>query len=348
MIYFNTAGAGLIAPKAVQIANQFNEELAAHGSNRVNQWKNEDFPSIRETVAQFLNAPTKNIALIPNFSYGFYSIVQSLKGKKNKVLLYKEDYPSLNMPFEENGFEIHWIKDNNNFSLDTELIKSTLLEHEIEILALSHIQYISGFKIDIASLVTFCKKHNIVCIVDATQSAGAVELDIESLQPDVLIFSNYKWMNAGFGSGVLYASDAFLAKFPPNIAGNASHFLKDGAYVYEPGISSFEPGHQNMAGLLMLQASIQDKNSYGIQEIESYNHQLTRSILEVDSRYQIIGDRNANHYASIVAFKDNSVLYEQLNEANIRTTRRAGTIRTALHVYNTMEQVTTLINIIKR
>src|SRR5690606_29437753 len=119
----------------------------------------------------------------------------------------------------------------------------------------SHVQWLSGFKTDLQELSRFCREHDIWLIVDATQSLGAMPLNPVRLDIDVLISSNYKWMNAGFGSGVMYMCDDFFNEYTPKVGGNNSYTPVNGKMQYVPSVQSYEPGHPNMYGFSVLQAA---------------------------------------------------------------------------------------------
>src|SRR5205085_11541602 len=141
----------------------------------------------------------KNVAMIPNFSWAMNAIVQSLKGTE-KVLLYKNDFPSVTEPFRVNKFDITWVEDTDGFTLSMEQIEECITGRRVDMVVISHVMWQSGYTLDIATVGRLCKEHEVIFIVDATQSLGSLHVDIANLGADVFISSNYKWMNAGFGT----------------------------------------------------------------------------------------------------------------------------------------------------
>ncbi len=89
-------------------------------------------PEIRETVSTFIDAPIDEIALIPNFSYGLSAVIPSIASLK-RVLLFKDDYPSLVEPFLINDFVVHWIESTDEFSIDMEEMKQSIINNNIKI-----------------------------------------------------------------------------------------------------------------------------------------------------------------------------------------------------------------------
>lgn len=344
--YLNTAACGLIEPHVYNVAEEFYKNLCHEGSRASERWKMEDEGKIRDTIRGFLNAPQDTIAMVPNFSWALNGIVQSLKGDE-RVMLYKGDYPSVLEPFKINNFSIKWIDAEDGFTLPIDEIKLAITSKEIDLLVISHVQYNSGYKLDIDEIGRLCRDNGVWFIVDATQSMGAEPIDLV-LQPiDVLISSNYKWMNAGFGTGVLYISKGFMAAYPPVVGGNNSYKIVDGMNQYIPSIFSYEPGHPNMFGLSLLKAAIEDKLSRNIALVAKHNHSLTELLLNGIKDFktlELIGPYNMGNRCAFILLKDTNGLSAWLKDNNVIVTMRNGLVRISMHYYNTNDDIQKLIN----
>ncbi len=348
LIYLNTAAAGLLSPESIAAANKFNEALIDNASTRSEMWRNDEQDRIRGTIAKFIGAPTKNIALLPNFSWGINGIVQSLKGDE-KVLLYTHDYPSFTEPFKINKFDITWVNAEDGFNMDMDVIIDAIIGNKVKIVALSHVQWQSGYKIDLKQIGDLCKQHGVIFMVDATQSMGACHIDLSELNIDVFAGSNYKWMNGGFGTGFMYVADSFMEKYPPVVGGNNSYKMIDGRLQYVTSVQSYEPGHPNIFGWMLLEAAINEKLQAGLKNIETHNQKLTQLLLDnLDGLpLQWLGDDTMNNRAPIVFFKDENGLGDWLKQHNIVVTHRNSYLRTSMHFYNTEEDVMALVNCLK-
>ncbi|HEY9178463.1 MAG TPA: aminotransferase class V-fold PLP-dependent enzyme [Flavipsychrobacter sp.] len=347
-IYFNTAAAGLIPAAFTEEAGRLYASFTDVASTYAEKWRDETQPLIRTRLAQFLSAPVANVVFLPNFSWGINGIVHSLKGTE-KVMLYKGDYPSLLDPFKINRFDISWIEDTDGFTIPVDEMKQRLLDEKTDILAISHVQWMSAFKFDLEDIGAFCRQQGIKLIVDATQSMGAVHIDLSVVPVDVLIASNYKWMNAGFGTGVMYISDDFMQEYPPAVAGFNSYTFSEGKPQYIPGARSFEPGHTNMYGLLVMDAAIQHKMQMGVPKIEEHNTALTQLFLDdiKDAGLSVLGGYSTNNRASYVLLKDENGLGELLKKNGVVVTHRAGMLRLSFHYYNTAHEVRRVTDIIR-
>lgn len=339
-IYLNTAACGLVPSATIAAATELYKALEANSSTRAEHWRFEEETPIRETIAAFLNTSPDTVAMVPNFSWAMNSVVQSLKGDE-RVLLYKQDYPSLLEPFRINRFDITWVDAPDEFNIDIAAIEDAIINHKVDVVAISHVQWTSGYRIDIAHIGALCKAHGVLFFVDGTQSMGAQVIDLSALNIDVYAASNYKWMNAGFGTGVLSIKKSFLEKYPPVVGGNNSYRMIDGVMQYKPSILSYEPGHPNMYGLTVLDAAIKHKQELGIANINASNEKLTQLLLDniKDLPVKLIGDFNTKNRASIVILKDENGLGDWIKQHNIVVTQRNGLLRISMHYYNTEAEV---------
>lgn len=265
-VYLNTAACGLI-PGAVQESGMdLYKRFTTNSSLAAEHWRDVQRFEIKETIARFMGTTKENIALIPNFSHGINAIVQALNGNE-KVLLYRKDFPSVYIPFVINNFNIVWIDDEDGFLISMEKIETLIREQKINLVAISHVQWQSGFKLDIKTLCSICRQNNVYTIIDATQSLGAVNIHLPEINPDVLIASNYKWMNAGFGSGILYMNAAFAQRYPAKISGmqsNTFRFNKE-HFDFDGGIENYEPGSINMFGFCLVNTAIEEKTKQALR-----------------------------------------------------------------------------------
>lgn len=345
-VYLNTAACGLIGQRQLDVMQEFHQAVLEIGNDRADLWRNKEAFEIKTTVAEFLGTESQNVAFIPNFSYGFFALTQSLKPRR-KVLLYQNDYTSMTLPFKLGDFGITWFDSYDDFRLEEEEIEHLLLVNNIEILAISHVQWLSGFTLDIDRIGRFCMRHNILFLVDATQSMGARNLSFDHLPCDALIASCYKWMNAGYGLGIMCLKPEFIQQHKPLIGGYGSFRPNEsGEWQFSSGIPSYEPGHLNMAGFLALKEAILEKNKLGMDEILLHNHSLINRLIEGMRNLQLLtlGEEETGRRTGIVCFQGDDKLLEELHKRDLRVSLRNGFIRVSPHFYNSSEDIDTLLN----
>lgn len=346
--YLDTPACGLVPPEISNAAIDFYKSLAQNSSKYSANWRDTQIPEIRKNIAGFLQAPENNIAMVPNFSFGINAVVQSLKGTE-KILLYERDYPSLVNPFLANHFEVSWLSSKDNFIFGMGDLETELKTGKVDLFAVSHAQWLSGALIDFKKVVQLCHQYSVPVLIDTTQSLGAMPISVKDLDPDVLIASNYKWMNAGFGTGIIYISDTFLKKYPPVFRGANSYELQAGQRIHKISILDLEPGHINMSGFAVLNAAIAVKNNLGLEKIATHNCKLTQQFISEcpNLPVSLIGAANMENRCSIIVLKDEKGLGNWLLQNNISVTLRNNTIRLGFHYYNDEMDVQQLIQCIQ-
>ncbi len=344
--YLNTAACGLISKGTAQKISAFNQRFLEEGSHAAENWMAQHWDDTRAAVGEFVGASLEDVALVPNFSYAYNALLETMG--KQRVLVYENDYPSLLLPLQLKSFDIHTFGAINHFAFDYSEIEEELIKNEIQLLAISHIQYRTGYKADLNKLGQLCKRLNVRLIVDATQSAGAVELNFSESNIDALIWSNYKWMNAGLGTGIICIKSGLLEQFQPKIGGYGSYEYKGEALVYQAGIKSFQPSHPNVLGYEGIASAIEEKQQIGISNIEKHNAELLQYLLVgLKARNKsIIGDYSAASRGGYLCMPYTEEQFDKLKQHRVIVTYREKTIRVAVHFYNTKADVDRFLNLV--
>lgn len=349
LIYLNAAAVGLVSKESVQAAQDFQEGTLTNPAKTFFLWKQNGLEELREKVAQLINGKTSQIAFIPNFSFGIAAVLDSIRTKVSKVLLYRDDYPSLTMPVELGGFDVSYVESKDGFSFEIEDIKTLVEEEGIEAVIISHVQFLTGFTLDIETLGNYLKSKGVAFIVDTTQSTGAIELDFQSSPVDVLISSSYKWLNGGMGSAVLAIKKEFLEKYPPRIAGFGSVMQTPEGWTYNPSIISYEPGHLNPLGLLQLFEGVKHHLKMGVPTIQKHNYALIKRLGEglKKTNFKVKGGNEAKQLSTLLVFEAPQEVHEYLVKNKVVTTWRKNTIRVSPHYYNTEEEIDRLVELLR-
>ncbi len=90
------------------------------------------------------------------------------------------------------------------------------------IIALSHVQFTSGYTADLQKLGSFCKERNIDLVIDGAQSVGCLPLYPEECNVAAVAVSSWKWLMGPFGAGLLYTSAEFRKKIEVTMVGSSS------------------------------------------------------------------------------------------------------------------------------
>ncbi|MGB0789757.1 MAG: hypothetical protein ACPGQR_09505 [Marinirhabdus sp.] len=109
--YLNTAASGLLAKRVYDWRAQHEASFLNHGANYAQ--RQGLLQGVRRTVAGFIGASENQVSLVPNFSFGYNTLLEGLP-KGQKIMLLKNDYPSLRWPVETRGFHVCYAEIDEN------------------------------------------------------------------------------------------------------------------------------------------------------------------------------------------------------------------------------------------
>ena len=343
--YLNTAASGLLSEDLLDFRQDHDLDLLVSASIMREQ-QDKILAKVREAVGGLFNCAPNRVALTPNFSYGFNTLMEGVPTSK-KVLLLENDYPSINWAVESRGFETCTARIDEYLESN---ISEAVREHKPDILALSLVQYINGIKIDLDFLSRLKLDYpDLLIFADGTQYCGTEAFDFEASGIDVLGASGYKWMNAGYGNAFFLFRESVAGKVAPKSLGFNS---LQGKYKPQEGnfIGRFEPGHQDTFNFGSLGAAVQLIKKIGMATIEAQVKDLAReaklAFEKEDLLEQAVVQRGL--HSTIFNIKGSEALSQQLHQKNIISSRRGEGIRISFHYFNTLNDLDKLIDVLRK
>lgn len=345
-IYANTATTGIMYDGLLDWRQEHDLDYLIGGSNfKLKAAKL--LEDTRTVVGRFFNCKAENVALVQNFSLGLNILLEGLD-KKHKVLMIEEDYPSLKWPFLSRDFEVSCLQLSSK--LEDDILK-TIKEKNISVLALSLIQWINGFKIDLSFLQKLKKEFpELLIIADATQYCGTESFDFETSGIDVLGASAYKWLLSGAGNGFLLFKEDVKSKFSLSFSGfNSASGNLDGKDKF-PFIKHFEPGHLDTLAFGSLKFSLEYLTSIGMENITKHNKEISNQAFKEFKKLNVLDETviDRDEHSTIFNVKGGQKLFDTLTNNDIMCTQRGDGIRLSFHFYNSMKNVNKVIDIIKK
>lgn len=319
-----------------------------------NKWIKE-LDETRVLAAKLIKASPKEIAIIKNTSEGINLIVNSIEWKKgDEVIITDMEFPTNFYPWirlRKKGVKVNIIKHKPNGVIELEDIKKTINKKTV-VLAISHVQYGNGFKIDLKKLNKIVDKKCLL-FIDAIQSLGAVEVNSRFI--DFLAAGGHKWLLAPFGTGILYVNKKLLNNITPAFVGwfsvkNPSSFsLK---LNYASSARKFEYGSHNFSGIVGLKAALKLLLKIGISNIEKRILGLTSLLIEEVERLglKIQTPKDIDKRAGIVniKIKNPSKIVKKLLKNKIIVSSRTKGIRVSPHFYNNEEDIHKFVQVLKK
>ncbi len=352
--YFDSARCGIISKQTAEIGHEFYHDFLEKGPAMRQIWE-EEIKVVRQKAADSIGAKKHEITLLPNCSIGFNYAAQMLRTRKQgkKVLVLEEEYASVKMPWLVNHFEIVEYAQHFNGAVDLEELKQTILEEKIEIVAVSYVQFSSGFKIDLKDLGAFCRENGVVLVVDATQAFGAMELDVKTLKVDILVASVFKWACAGFGAGLMYVREKLFEVYEPPVMGAESQGIAakiEQISDIEFSGYTFQTGNYDYKSTLILGTAIDQMNQIGVSNIEVRIAELQYYLLLQLQKIGIglVSDYPVLNRAAITIIEGDRVMWEFLKSNKVVVSLRGKGIRISPHYYNTFEEIDDLCALLQQ
>lgn len=339
--YLNTASSGLLSKTVYQWRKEHEEKLFNNAANFFT--RKQIVEDARTSVARYFNAQLDEVALVPNFSFGCNIVLDGLS-KGQKVLLLKEDYPSLRWPVETRDFNVCYAAIDENLE---DNILQAVEKHKPDIFMFSIVQWLSGIKIDLAFIKELKSKYpTMLLMADGTQYMGTEKFSFKNSGIDVLGASAYKWLCSGFGNGFILVKEEVQDRiFPRTIGFNSADSFESNA-TDTRFIKHFEPGHLDFIAFGSLDQAIKKVEWVGIQKISEVIIKRRDYALELLGEKGLLSKdtKNRKDHASIINFTGDQSLYKKLMANDIICSLRGGGIRVSFHYYNTMDEVELLLN----
>ncbi|WP_090606385.1 aminotransferase class V-fold PLP-dependent enzyme [Parapedobacter koreensis] len=342
--YLNTPSSGILSQPILDWRRQHDEAFAVQGS----QFRVTSEPLLQATkqaIAEFFNGSVDRTFLLPNFSYGFNTLLSCLPSSYRYLLL-DEDYPSVNYGVERLGLSRNYV------SIDEYLedrVADGVNVHRPDVLALSLVQYVSGIKIDFGFLKDLKRQHpQLLIIADGTQYCGTEPFDFATSGIDVLLASGYKWMLAGYGNGFVMVKE----NIPELLIPVGKDAPKPGLHhlLGKSDLSfTFEPGHQDTLAVGTLQQAI---NAFRTMDFSGESNQLSTLVTAAREAFMerklLNGSviKRLHTHGTFFNLNGDQRLFDKLTEARISCAMRGPGIRVGFHIYNTHADLARLLDVL--
>jgi cysteine desulfurase/selenocysteine lyase len=325
-----------------------------------------DVEKLRVSTAALINAHRDEIAFVKNTSEGISIVAQGIDWQwGDKIVSTAVEYPANVYPWMEqarsHGVKLEMIPEEDDGHgrkfVSTEKLIEAAKDPKCRLVAISHVEFASGQRIDIAAIGDFCRKNDKFLSVDAIQSLGVLPIDVAAMKIDFLSADGHKWLMGPEGAGVFYCRRELIERTRPVLIGwmNVVDAQRYGDYNYtlRPDAGRFECGSHNIPGLLALNASVNLIRELGIEAISQRIKTVTdRLIIGLMLKgYQVISPRTGLEWSGIVSFTSPKHNHEQLvvalrKQHHIEIALREGRLRASPHFYNTDEQIDRLIRVL--
>lgn len=358
--YLDAASVGLMHKGAAESIIRWQQALADEGTVAFDeQAETEILDVLAAAAARLVNAKTADVAVASSETVLMASLAWAIAPPAGTNIVSTDvAHPSTIYPWmrvaESTGAEMRWARGANQY-VTPESIEA-LIDERTAVVCLSHAEYGTGQIYDLKRFADLAHKHDARLIVDATQSAGQVPIDVAAAGVDAVAASTYKWICGPFGAGFMYLSPE-LQKTHPGIAGWRTHKdifdFKADRLEYPNSAKRYEFGTMAYGTALGAGEALRYLLEIGIDAIAAHNRAVSdelRAGLE-DLGAEILSPKDPSERSATVAARfpghESAAFAATLKTQGVVASLRRDFIRFSPHLYNNSDDIETALSAIR-
>jgi selenocysteine lyase/cysteine desulfurase len=308
----------------------------------------------RAAVARLIGADPAEIALMTNTTTGLNMAATSLPlSAGDTVLVPDGEFPANMYPWlllKDRGVHVEVLPRTAQGWPDEDGLLDRLGRPGVRVVAISWVQFASGYRINLPRLSAACRDRGIWLVLDAMQGIGQLPLDLRATPVDLVACGGQKWLLSPWGSGFLYVRRDRIAQLTPRFTGwLAFRGTEDLSRLthYDPTFHQdarrFELvtlPYQDIAGLT---SSVNMLADLGIDRIAAHLRSLRAPVEAAAARgaIRLLSPVHPDHDSAVwcVGVDDAPRVHRRLRDARVTCSLREGAIRISPHFYNTADEI---------
>jgi cysteine desulfurase / selenocysteine lyase len=362
-IFFNNAGASLQPRPVVARVTEHLRLEERIGGYEASDAVADELAGVYASLARLLNCAPEEVALQESATRAWDSAFYSFQfAPGDRILTAASEYASNYIAFlhvgERTGVEICVVDSDASGQLDIEAMRR-LLDDRVKLIALTHMPTNGGLVQPAAEVGRIAREANVPFLLDACQSAGQINLDVEALGCDMLSATGRKFLRGPRGTGFLYVRTSLLPRLRPAVLDmRAADWVATNKFELRPDAKRFESWESSAALRLGMGAAVEYALALGLSNIERRVQSLAALLrrrlgeingvtvhdqgrvlsgivtftLEPHSAQAVMGHLKRNHIS--VRITDRFAARLDLERRGLNEL-----VRASVHYYNTEEEV---------
>jgi selenocysteine lyase/cysteine desulfurase len=308
----------------------------------------------RDRIAALLGASRDEIAFVNSTTQGIGLIAEGFPWREgDSVVIPIEEYPSNIYPWmnlSSRGVSVRLVPTREGRIWPEDL--TLAMDQSTRVLAISHVEFASGFRNDLDLLAEICHARGIALFVDAIQGLGPLVIDVRKTPVDFLAADGHKWLLGPEGAGLLYVRKDWIDRLRPIGVGwhsvVGSYNSPEIDFHLKPSAQRWEGGSFNMPGLQALGASLALLGEIGREAVSQRILDRAAAVREraVCAGWRVTGSQRPGDLSGIVAIENDDLPAHEAARAlrgrGIAVCARRGKLRISPHIYNNDEDLSRL------
>jgi len=334
MIYLNNAATSYPKPKEVTDAvHNYLTKFPSHGGrSSVDKDSGDVVYECRKNLSELFNADEPNqIVFTSGCTESLNLIIKGLDLKNAHIVTTATEHNSVIRPLKhlerDEGLKVDFVECDNFGYIEPTIIEEAIKQNTKAIIV-NHTSNVNGSVLDIKSISEIAHKHNLLIIVDASQSAGNLPIDVKDMNIDLMAFTGHKSLYGMQGTGGFYIKKGIKVN-PLKTGGTGTK--SDELYQPETMPMYYESGTQNLPGIVSMKAGTDFILKKGRENISKHKRQIVKKVIDELSKFQEIKiyTRKEKNSCAVFSFNIDGILPEEVgfileNSYDI-------TVRTGIH-----------------
>lgn len=354
--YFNTANLSPLLRSVRAAGEQALERRARPWTISAPDWFAEA-EELRSRFARLVGGSVDDVALVPATSYGLAVAARNLPAKPgDRVLVLDQEFASNYYTWRRfalrTGAELLVVGREPGQSWTDAVVAA--VDERVAVASVPNVHWTNGALVDLGRVARSLREAGSAFVIDASQSAGAMPLDVGALHPDAVVAVGYKWLLGPFSLGYLYLDPRFHEGEPLEenwiLRAGAEDFSRVGYEdEYAPGARRFDVGQRTNFQLVpMALAALQQLLEWTVPRIAATLQARTQQIA---ARAEQLGlkvpppETRGPHMLGLeLPPEAGERAAAALAEANVIASVRGSSLRIAPHLHNNQQDVDRLLD----
>lgn len=353
-IYLNSCSQGALSD-AVQAGM---EDYIASWHEQGSPWDLwvEQYEAARAAFAQFINATPDEVAIVTSASAGINSIASALNFReRKKVVMGEFEFPTMGhvwLAQRARGAEVQFVSAEGNRILSANY--ESMIDRNTLIVPLTHVCFKNGFRSEVSAITQIAHRSGALVMLDDYQDCGTRPVDVKAMDLDFYVTGTLKYLLGPPGLAFMYVRKEIVSSLVPTVTGwfaQTNPFAFDPQHIdLSPTARRFESGSPSVPNVYAAMPGFQLLQKIGMENVADHIKKLTQSLLSCALDLGIRTKTPADSAGPLVVLqsKDSDLLVRKLAESDIVASNRHDGLRIAFHVYNTMDDVRAVVDVLKK
>jgi selenocysteine lyase/cysteine desulfurase len=352
-IYLNTCSQGPLSDSVQAGLQDYIASWHEYGS----PWELwvERYEAARTAFARFINASPDEVAIVTSVSAGVNSVASALNFReRKKIVLGEFEFPTMGhvwLAQRVRGADVQFIKAVGNCILAVNYEK--MIDRYSSIVPLTRVCFKNGFRSDVAAITQIAHGSGALVMLDDYQDCGTRPVDVKAMDLDFFVTGTLKYLLGPPGLAFMYVRRELISSLVPTVTGwfgQANPFAYDPQHFeLSPTARRFESGSPSVPNVYAAGPGFELLGEIGMENVAGHIKALAQTLLSCAENLGIRAKTPADSAGPLIVLqsKDSSLLVQKLAENGIVASNRYDGLRISFHVYNTMDDVKAVAEVLK-